>query len=104
MRLGLDLEELLRLDDSTASLRPTLGWDETDVVFGFVGRLVSIKDPAVMIRALAIVLARAPKARLLLVGDGHLRPELKRLTESLGIKCCSVRGLAARAPGSLPFD
>jgi glycosyltransferase involved in cell wall biosynthesis len=55
------------------------------VVFGFVGRLVPIKDPAVMIRALATALPRAPKARLLLVGDGELRPELERLTESLGV-------------------
>jgi glycosyltransferase involved in cell wall biosynthesis len=85
VRLGLNLDGLLHLDESEASLRPDLGWDQTDVVFGFVGRLVPIKDPAVMIRALAAALPRAPKARLLMVGDGALRPELERLTESLGI-------------------
>jgi glycosyltransferase involved in cell wall biosynthesis len=66
-------------------LREALGYRASDIVFGFVGRLVPIKDPTTLIRAFAQVLPRVPRARLMLVGDGELRPELERLVASLGL-------------------
>jgi glycosyltransferase involved in cell wall biosynthesis len=85
VRLGLELDALLALDDQDSGLREALGYRPSDVVFGFVGRLVPIKDPTTLIRAFAQVLARVPHARLMFVGDGELRPELERLVASLGI-------------------
>ncbi len=48
----------------------------------WVGRLVAQKDPHTLLRAFAGV---APPARLILLGEGELRPELERLVHSLGL-------------------
>jgi len=85
VRLGLELDALLALGPGETGLRGKLGFRPSDVVFGFVGRLVPIKDPATLVRAFATVIARVPHARLVFVGDGELRPELERLAASLGI-------------------
>lgn len=47
----------------------------------FTARLEEAKDHATLLRALA----KVPLAKLLLVGDGQLRPELEALAASLGI-------------------
>ena len=58
-----------------------LGPDAAPVLV-WVGRLVAQKDPHTLLRAFAGV---APPARLILLGEGELRPELERLIESLGL-------------------
>jgi glycosyltransferase involved in cell wall biosynthesis len=75
--LGLDLDELF-------SLPPMGGAGGADVVFGFVGRLVPIKDPETLLRAFALVRQRVPKARLHIVGDGELRAAVRDLAATLG--------------------
>jgi glycosyltransferase involved in cell wall biosynthesis len=85
MRLGLDLGPLLAVDRRTPNLRAELGYGENDFVLGFVGRLVPIKDPAMLIRAFALVARDVPNARLMIVGDGELRSDLEALVASLGL-------------------
>lgn len=84
LEVGSDLEPLLRLGSNT-SLRDRLGFAPQHVVFGYVGRLAPIKDPATLVRAFARVVVRAPNARLLLVGDGGLRQEVESLVDELGL-------------------
>ncbi len=60
---------------------PWLAVDAAPVLV-WVGRLVAQKDPHTLLRAFAGV---APPARLLLLGEGELRPELERLVQSLGL-------------------
>lgn len=50
-----------------------------------VGRLVPVKCIALQIRAFAVVHKRFPRTRLLIVGDGPLRNELKVLAEQEGV-------------------
>src|SRR4029077_5841450 len=52
---------------------------------GTVGRLVEVKQQAVLIRAFAQVAATFPAARMVLVGDGPLRAELEATALSLGL-------------------
>jgi glycosyltransferase involved in cell wall biosynthesis len=85
VRLGLELDALLALGPGESGLRGELGYQPSDVVFGFVGRLVPIKDPATLVRAFAAVLRRVPNARLVFVGDGELRPAMERLVASMGV-------------------
>lgn len=85
MRLGLDLDPLLALDGQAANLRGELHYRDCDFVLGFVGRLVPIKDPAMLVHAFAIVVQDLPNARLMIVGDGELRPGLEALVASLGL-------------------
>ncbi len=52
-----------------------------------VSRLVErYKGLDMLIRALPLILAKLPAARLAIVGDGYLRTYLERLTSSLGVR------------------
>jgi len=51
----------------------------------FVGRLVAFKGCEVLVRAMAEVQRRVPEARLVVAGEGPLRPELEALAASLGV-------------------
>jgi glycosyltransferase involved in cell wall biosynthesis len=52
---------------------------------GTVGSLTGFKRPDLVIRAFALLKERMPGARLSIVGEGPLRPELERLRGDLGL-------------------
>ena len=52
----------------------------------FVGRLAPIKDLSTLLRAVALAADRLPGLHLWIVGDGHERVGLERLTSELGIE------------------
>jgi glycosyltransferase involved in cell wall biosynthesis len=81
---GFDLDPFLNAAADPA-LRARLGLGAGDFVIGSIGRLFRLKGHADLIHAFATVLPRLPRARLLLVGDGVLRPELEALIASLGV-------------------
>lgn len=83
--LGLDLQALLTATVGPSTLRQALGIPAGDVVFGFVGRFVPIKDLGTLIDAFAAVVRTVPNASLLMVGDGPLRPEIETAANRLGI-------------------
>ncbi len=83
--LGLELQSLLRLEPGASTLHTNAGWGMGDLVFGFVGRLVPIKDVVTLLEAFAGVIKQVPIARLLIVGDGPLRAELEEQARCLGI-------------------
>lgn len=83
--LGLELDSLLALRPGSPSLRSELGLEPGHVVIGYVGRLVPIKDLGTLLSAFARVAQGLPHARLVLAGDGPLRPELERQAAELGI-------------------
>lgn len=68
-----------------ADLRSSLGIEERDRVIGIIARLVPVKDHRTMLQAMSRIVAAAPEARLLVVGDGPLRGELEGEAERLGI-------------------
>jgi glycosyltransferase involved in cell wall biosynthesis len=74
--LGLDLGRFLSLDP-----RP----EGEEVVALYAGRLVPIKRVDVLIRAIAHARAAGAALRLVVLGDGELRPELERLARNLGV-------------------
>jgi glycosyltransferase involved in cell wall biosynthesis len=84
IEIGTDLDPLLTLGEET-SLRAELGFAPSDVVFGFVGRFVPIKNVSMLVRAFAGAAASAPRARLMLVGDGELRDDAERLVSGFGL-------------------
>jgi glycosyltransferase involved in cell wall biosynthesis len=65
--------------------RAAIGVSDDAVVIGFVGRLVEQKAPEVLVRGFATALARAPKARLAIVGAGPLEEPLRELATALGV-------------------
>lgn len=63
--------------------RRALGLAPSDLVIGCVGRLVALKNHALVIRALPALLGTIPQARLVIVGEGELDGELRALVTSL---------------------
>jgi glycosyltransferase involved in cell wall biosynthesis len=83
--LGLDLDPFLALGlDREPAFREEVGAGAEEVLFTFTGRLVPIKRPDLMLRSLARARRGGAAARVAVVGDGLMRPQLESLTESLG--------------------
>ena len=53
----------------------------------FVGRFVEKKGIKYLLRAMAQVQAVRPGAKLVLIGDGPLRADLRQLQQQLGVRC-----------------
>ena len=85
IRSGLELD-LYGPDPAVrAQVRAELGLAPDTFVVGAVNRLSPQKDPRTLVLAVAQVLRADPQARLLLVGDGPLRPQIHALIAELGI-------------------
>jgi len=82
--LGLDFGEIQNSAEDR-SIRSELVIGSNDVVFGYVGRFVPIKDLPTLMSAFAIVIERVPSAKLLLVGDGDRRHEIESLAAGIRI-------------------
>ncbi|MFN8058454.1 MAG: glycosyltransferase family 4 protein [Vicinamibacterales bacterium] len=83
--LGLELDRLFALGAATADARAAFGLPVDAFVVTFVGRFVPVKDLPTLVRGFASFAERCPRARLLLVGDGDLRPSLETLARNLGV-------------------
>lgn len=68
-----------------ATARQALGLSADDVVVGCVGRLVELKNHLGLIRQWPDVVASHPQARLVLIGEGPLRPQIEQLIAELGL-------------------
>jgi glycosyltransferase involved in cell wall biosynthesis len=83
--LGLDLDALLTLSPGGPDLRAAIGAAADDIVVGYAGRLVPVKDLPTLLRAFASAWRAVPSLRLVLGGDGPLREELTALASALGV-------------------
>jgi len=83
---GIDVDEL---DARPASERAALGLRADEEVLGCVARFDPVKRHEALVRALAIVAKRHPKAALLLAGDGPEKPRIERLAARLNVRVVS---------------
>ncbi|MCC7355973.1 MAG: glycosyltransferase family 4 protein [Anaerolineae bacterium] len=74
-----------RTPEEIAAARQSLALPPDAPVVGSVGRLSAQKGHRYLIEAAPVILARVPQARLVLVGDGELRPTLEQQAASLGL-------------------
>jgi len=81
--LGLDLEELPQTAGSR--FRQELGVAADELLIGAVGRLTEIKNHIMLLESAALLFRRGIPARLVIVGDGHLRDRLGQHARELGI-------------------
>jgi glycosyltransferase involved in cell wall biosynthesis len=86
--LGLDLQPLLSRPMAIPTVRRDLGLGEDDLLIGYVGRFVPIKDLSTLIKAFAIVRREVPHASLLMAGDGPSRTELEELARRMSLGTC----------------
>jgi glycosyltransferase involved in cell wall biosynthesis len=83
--LGLNLSGFLALaPEPDSGPRQELGAGPEDVVFTFTGRLVPIKRPDRMLRAVASARRSGAQIVVAVVGDGELRGSMESLAAELG--------------------
>ena len=83
--LGLDLDRLLALSPAPSGLRQRLGIAANDIVVGYIGRFVRIKDLETLVAAFAAARREAPGAWLLMAGDGPLHGEVEAAAQRAGV-------------------
>jgi glycosyltransferase involved in cell wall biosynthesis len=82
---GVDISHFTPESVSGCEVRRELGLRCEELVIGTVGRLSPEKGGVdVLIRAVERLRRTHPRARLLLVGDGPLRPDLEKVADELG--------------------
>ncbi|MGH9381471.1 MAG: glycosyltransferase [Thermoanaerobaculia bacterium] len=82
---GIDLTRFDPHRQPPANLAATWGFEPDAPMIGVVGRLEPQKGHSVLLEAAVHVTRELPKARFLVVGDGHLRSELEAQRSRLGL-------------------
>jgi sugar transferase (PEP-CTERM/EpsH1 system associated) len=77
---GVNTSRFARRPAESQETRQRLGLGDGSLVIGTVGRMVPIKDHAILLRAAEILISRGMPVRVLLVGSG---PELAKHKESV---------------------
>jgi glycosyltransferase involved in cell wall biosynthesis len=81
---GIDHGRYVRNPEHVGPARSRLGVGPSDFVMGAVGRLEREKNYPLLLQAFSRVAGRFPSARLVIAGDGSLRPALERLAATMG--------------------
>jgi glycosyltransferase involved in cell wall biosynthesis len=82
---GADVDALTAAPELGASVRARLGVGADDLVVMGIGRLIPVKGFDVLLEAHALARREEPGLRLVLVGEGELRDELRRRADALGV-------------------
>jgi sugar transferase (PEP-CTERM/EpsH1 system associated) len=77
---GVNTSRFARRPGESRETRQRLGLGDGSLVIGTVGRMVPIKDHAILLQAAEILISRGMPVRVLLVGSG---PELRKHKESV---------------------
>ena len=93
---GIDLTRF-RPGSSALTLRADLGWESNDI-FIATRSWEPVYAVDVLVRAFALLLRRHPHARLVLLGDGSLDSQIRKLIGELELKD------VIHAPGRAPYD
>jgi glycosyltransferase involved in cell wall biosynthesis len=96
--IGIDLAKFKVLD--RVSLRMKWGFNSSERVVMFVGRLEIEKDLGFLIDSFRMVLRQVPDARLVLVGDGRDRGRLEEMAKDLIPE--QVLFMGAQKPDCIP--
>ena len=83
---GFDYSKFDGAEERARKLRRTLGLKPTDRVVGHVGRFDPVKNHGFLLRTFAQVAQADPDARLVMIGQGRLEPEMRELAKELGIE------------------
>ena len=94
IRNGINIRKFQVEQDRVMKTKKELGFGD-DFVISAIGRLHPQKDFSTLLKALRIVVDRIKNVKLLIIGDGPLKQNLKEEARSLGIEEC-VRFLGAR--------
>ena len=83
---GIDLRAFERSRPRRAELRRQFGIPGEVPVLGHVGRLAEEKNQAFLLRTMARLVSRVPRARLVIAGGGGLRGNLEAMVRRFGLE------------------
>jgi glycosyltransferase involved in cell wall biosynthesis len=83
--LGFDLAPFAASEALRGELRRELGLPASTPVVGIVGRMVPVKDHRTFVQAAALLHARRPEVRFVLVGGGELDEAIRQQVEAAGL-------------------
>ncbi len=103
---GVDAAEFEISPESRSRARAALGLPEESSIVGMVGRLDDAKGADLLIRAAALIRAREPRLRVVLIGAGPAEQKLKQLAHELELSTVvSFAGHRSDARALMPaFD
>jgi glycosyltransferase involved in cell wall biosynthesis len=73
------------VQENRQELRRRFGASDDELLIGHIGRFSKQKNHALLLDSFASLVKQRPKSRLLLCGDGPLRPEMERKVKELGV-------------------
>ena len=82
---GVDASRFQMAPEIRPAVRRSLGVSPTEPLIGTVGSLVPLRNHALLLSAARSLLAQAPEARFVIVGEGSEGPRLRALARELGI-------------------
>lgn len=83
---GIDVEAFLRSSVERERTRRELGFSDSDIIIGKIARIAPLKGYDYVVNIAPDLFRRFPRARMLFVGDGTLRPEIERRIERYHIR------------------
>lgn len=85
--LGIDLSEFNEPEKRRHIFRDEIGVADEDILVSFVGRLTEIKNISLFIRSASLAVKSDDiKFKFAIVGDGHLREQLKAAAKELSLE------------------
>lgn len=85
VRNAIDLEKFAFCPSAREEVRAELGLSPSDFAVGHVGRFAPQKNHGFLLEAFRAFASEEPRAKLLLVGDGELRTEIRDKAAAYGI-------------------
>lgn len=82
---SIDIDILRYNIGKRTDIRNKLSFDDGDFVLGMVSRFHPVKNHVFCLDLMRLLIEGGIKVKLLLVGDGELRPEIEKTIEELGI-------------------
>jgi len=83
---GVDCEHWHPDPVARKGVRSSLGYQEDDIVVGYISRLVRSKGAMSLPKVAARIVRLLPDVRFLVIGDGPIRSQLEHQVEELGLK------------------
>jgi glycosyltransferase involved in cell wall biosynthesis len=89
LHCGIDLTSFMT-ESINRELRKEFGIGDTEFVLGHIGRFESVKNHHLLIEITRILRERGEHIRLLLIGDGQLRPSIEQQVNKYHLEDCVI--------------
>lgn len=84
--LGFDFDKFSKLHLSQGWLRQKFNIAQNEIIVGIVGRLTAVKNHFMFLEVAQNLKQQNAPFRMVIIGDGELRPELEAKTKQLGLE------------------